>query len=71
MGSRRRRKYQTLCNLPQLKKPKEAGANKYRGWEPGLEGTGSGKFNPPPPGPLPPQKLAGKKTTPRTRKKRK
>ena len=50
--SRRKRKdYATLCRISQYEKCKEEEANKYRG-EPGLKGTGSGRFKlplPPPP----------------------
>ena len=44
VGSRRKRKdYATLCSISQYEKCKEEEANKYRG-EPGLKGTGSGRF---------------------------
>jgi len=44
--------YATLHNILQLKKCKEAGANKY-GREPGLKCMGSGRFKPPCPPPHP------------------
>ena len=55
--------YTTLCNILKSKKYKEGGANNT-GREPGLKGTGSGRFKPPVP---PPHLLAFSK--PKVKKK--
>ena len=51
----KRKNYATLRNISQSKKCKGAGAKLNTGREPGLKGTGSGRFKPPCP-PSPPTK---------------